>query len=73
MKARRRDSVVILRDGGFTHPQHDRVYVRYVGGRIFTASPDQEGSTRFRRADAEAMIDRGRWHGLNPTIKTLRS
>lgn len=39
----------------------------YVNGALMV--DDIERSQPYRRADAEALLARGRWHGLSPRIE----
>lgn len=61
--------VVISRDGGFTHPQHERVYVS-GGPMVWRATTDREQAAVITDAEARKLLRRGCWHGLNPRIET---
>lgn len=71
------DLVVIERDAtARDHPEKGkRVFVAQfgnmmVGSRlIFGSTHDVDQAARFRRKEAKAELERGRWGGLNPTLK----
>jgi hypothetical protein len=62
--------VVISRAGGFTHPDHERVYVQ-GGPVIWTATTDRNQAAIVTQDHARGLLRRGRWHGLDPRIEVL--
>lgn len=46
-----------------------RVLCVFFGGYVWGSTTDPDQASKFPREEAQRLLDRGRWAGLNPTIK----
>lgn len=66
------DQVLISRQGGHTYPQHERVFIIDRSNGSFSTcqgTTNPKLATRTTREAAQKLIDRGRWHSLDPKIE----